>query len=236
MTTIPRHAVPAAAPDPRRSPPSLPGGTDRAWQLEMEKAQTQQWFHGAVPPGAATALQARFRSGATPQGGTHGAPQGGAAASVPHAAGGVPMPALAASAPSHHRFPAVLQALQGQGSAAVACTAPAWQPGAPVVRNEAAPPLRAAPLQPQAQPVAGEAPAVRVHVEESAQGLRVWLGIPGEAAAVAARAQAVLAELRRELPGQRLALVVCNGVPLLQPEAADAQLPPLPVPPHSQEP
>lgn len=234
MTTIPRQAIPAATPEAHRSAQALPAGTDRAWQLEMEKAQTQQWFHGAVAPGAATALPARGASADTPQGGLRKDAQERAAAPRSPAAGVELAPRPFAS-PSPHSYSAILPALQGP-SPATAAGASAWQPGAPASRNEATASLRAAPLQPHAQPVPDDRPAVRVHVEESPQGLRVWFGIPGEAAAVAARAQAVLAELRRELPGHRLALVVCNGTPLLQQEAADAPLPSLPVPPHSQEP
>jgi hypothetical protein len=49
-----------------------------------------------------------------------------------------------------------------------------------------------------------------VHVEASPEGLRVWLGLPAGQPAISA---AILAELRRGLPGtgERLATVVCNG-------------------------
>lgn len=56
-------------------------------------------------------------------------------------------------------------------------------------------------------------PQLHVHVEQHAEGLAVFLGLPGERAMVAAQAAALLLELRRHLQGvpQRLALVVCNG-------------------------
>jgi hypothetical protein len=55
--------------------------------------------------------------------------------------------------------------------------------------------------------------APRLHIEQGTDGAIVWLGLDGDAAAIAARAAALCAELRRSFPGtqQRLALVVCNG-------------------------
>jgi len=65
--------------------------------------------------------------------------------------------------------------------------------------------------------------------------LRVWFGLAGDGAAVAARAGALLAELRRECSagGQRLARVVCNGETLFE-EPVDTPAPL--VFPHPQEP
>jgi hypothetical protein len=59
-------------------------------------------------------------------------------------------------------------------------------------------------------------PAVRVHMQETAQGLSLWLGVDGDAATVAARAAALLPELRRHLETatQRITQVVCNGRPI----------------------
>lgn len=77
-------------------------------------------------------------------------------------------------------------------------------------------PSRVAPLtrtHAEAFPVRlGESPDLRVHVEQTDQGLSVWLGIDGDEAVVTARAAALLTELRREgLGEQRLATLVCNG-------------------------
>lgn len=62
-----------------------------------------------------------------------------------------------------------------------------------------------------------EGSPIRVHVEQGADGLHLWLGIDGVPAEVAVRAVAVAAELRSECErsGLRLAAVVCNGVRLL---------------------
>jgi hypothetical protein len=62
-----------------------------------------------------------------------------------------------------------------------------------------------------------ERPALRLHVQHHAvDGLKVWLGIDGDAAVVAQRAAAAVAGLRRGLhgPGDRIAAVVCNGTTL----------------------
>jgi hypothetical protein len=58
---------------------------------------------------------------------------------------------------------------------------------------------------------------LRVHVQpEPAEGLKVWLGIDGDAVLVAQRATAAVAGLRRSLQstGARIGSVVCNGVPI----------------------
>jgi hypothetical protein len=54
-------------------------------------------------------------------------------------------------------------------------------------------------------------PGVRVHVEETGQGVAVWLGMDGDQ--VAARVAALVADLRRQLQGsgQTLTSVICNG-------------------------
>lgn len=79
---------------------------------------------------------------------------------------------------------------------------------------------RAVPSAPSAPAAARQAtepqPSVRLHVETGPEGLRVWAGIDGDPAVVAARAAVLLAELRRALPAasQRLAHFVCNGTPV----------------------
>lgn len=65
----------------------------------------------------------------------------------------------------------------------------------------------------KAQDGSGERSSLRMHLEHDAQGLCVWLGLDGDAAAVRLRAASMLAELQRVLagPGYRLVRVVCNG-------------------------
>jgi hypothetical protein len=63
---------------------------------------------------------------------------------------------------------------------------------------------------------------LRVHVESGGDhGAAVWLGINGNPELVATRAAAVLSELRRQIAaaGQRLDLVVCNGIAIHVPAA-----------------
>lgn len=57
---------------------------------------------------------------------------------------------------------------------------------------------------------------VRLHVEDTPQGMVVWLGMDGDSNGPALRAPTLVAELRRLLAasGQRLAGVICNGTPL----------------------
>lgn len=64
-----------------------------------------------------------------------------------------------------------------------------------------------------AQESRSEQGTLRLHVEYADDGLRVWIGADGDAAAVSARAAAILAELRRSghVPSVPLASVVCNG-------------------------
>jgi hypothetical protein len=93
-----------------------------------------------------------------------------------------------------------------------------------------------APAEPLASADTQSANTVRMHVEAGLDGLRVWFGIDGDTAAVAARAQGLLAQLRRGLPGsQRLALVVCNGETLLaHPADASAAREPHFLPPEQE--
>lgn len=60
---------------------------------------------------------------------------------------------------------------------------------------------------------AAPAPRLRLHAQNGPAGVVVWAGIDGDPAAVAARAQLLLADLRRALATapQRLACLVCNG-------------------------
>lgn len=59
-----------------------------------------------------------------------------------------------------------------------------------------------------------EAPtSLRIHLETTQNGLRVWLGVDGSPDLVAARAAALSAEIRRHTAqaGVRLSTIVCNG-------------------------
>ncbi|MEJ5989607.1 hypothetical protein WG902_06380 [Ramlibacter sp. PS3R-8] len=67
------------------------------------------------------------------------------------------------------------------------------------------------PAVPRESPL--ESDTLRLHVECADDGLHVWIGADGDAAAVSARAAAILAELRRSEHANLapLAVVVCNG-------------------------
>lgn len=87
----------------------------------------------------------------------------------------------------------------------------------PVLRQEAAAitdaeaEVHAGPVRAKT-PIPGHDGGPRVHVEDRPEGLAVWVGMDGDAAAVAVRAAAILSELRRGVPGGGpLALLVCNG-------------------------
>jgi hypothetical protein len=70
--------------------------------------------------------------------------------------------------------------------------------------------IAASPAPASSQRPSESAPPVRVHVEQGASGLLVWIGVDGDAASAAARFAAILAQLRgaAALP---LAALVCNG-------------------------
>ena len=239
MTRITHLPLADAGKEPRAGVPGGAAGLDRGWQLEMEKAQTRQWFHGAIGEGADVKDDARPRP---PAGGTELSRDGGGHGTQPQAAparsASVLVGATAAAAPA----PAPLQALRNSAEAATrpastTSDALAWRaalqvrPGATAALQRTAPAIHAeAATGTEAKPA-----DVRLHVEEGTDGLRVWFGLAGDGAAVAARAGALLAELRRECSagGQRLALVVCNGETLFE-EPVDTPAPI--VFPHPQEP
>lgn len=80
-------------------------------------------------------------------------------------------------------------------------------PAGELARTSAAvPPQRFPATSPPAAPV-------RVHIEETPEGLVLWLGIDAGAAVQAPRTAGLIAELRRLLAGsgQRLCAVICNG-------------------------
>ncbi|GAB3771661.1 hypothetical protein GCM10028796_40880 [Ramlibacter monticola] len=90
-----------------------------------------------------------------------------------------------------------------------------------VAAGESAPPL------PGPGPVE-QRPSLRVHVQaDAAEGLKVWLGIDGDAALVAQRAGVAVADLCRSLQqpaGARVVSVICNGVPVYPRASLDSSL------------
>ncbi|TFY97078.1 hypothetical protein [Ramlibacter humi] len=216
MTLIPRQLPMDAAAAP--AAPGTPSGVDKAWQLAMEKAQTRQWFHGAVGHGHAAIA------------GGPSAPQANRDVAMPRggqvmANGDMPVPGPATSradgrvAAAVRTTPATALALAKTSSVhrALVLSAATQPAGSPQPVKQRAVAVDGAPASdtasPSAQPAPAPSPDMRVHVEESAGGLRVWVGIAGDAAAVAARAQVLLADLRRQCAetGHRLQKVVCNG-------------------------
>jgi hypothetical protein len=241
MTRITPTPLADAGKEPRAGVPGAAAGLDRGWQLEMEKAQTRQWFHGAIGQGADVKGDARPRP---PAGGELAGNGGGCGAQPPSTQAGSPdgstLPGGDARAAAQALAP--VQALPGSASAssraaATTSDAMAWR-AALQVRPAAATalqrPVAAAPAE-AATPAETKPVDVRLHVEEGPDGLRVWFGLAGDGPAVAARAEALLAQLRRECSagGQRLALVVCNGETLFE-EPVDTPAPI--VFPHPQEP
>lgn len=112
--------------------------------------------------------------------------------------------------------PARVAAAKEQVGASAQALSQATRPDSPGVDAPAEAETSAPPSRPRHSAPADRTPSVHVHVERQAEGLAVFLGIPGDAAGVAAHSAALLAELRRQLhgPAHRLALVVCNGVAL----------------------
>jgi hypothetical protein len=91
-------------------------------------------------------------------------------------------------------------------ASASGATADMRAPLDPIALSETVEPVQ---HEPAREPSTG---AMRVHVENGPDGVSVWLGLDGDAAVVAARAAAILVELRRlSGPAPRLANVVCNG-------------------------
>lgn len=232
MSTVDRSSLTVPAAERRADAPPAATGGDRGWQLAMERAQTRQWFHGALGQGPGPAFDApaagqpaskvagtsperlapeasprHARDAATREGGRGSAP---AAAAHNFAATGTP--AATALALRSLATTAAVPAAAMSSDAVDAAPSPRYEPAS-------------------ARIPALQSPGVRVHVEAGPQGLHVWLGVDGDAAAVAARAQAVLAELRRGLGASapRLALVVCNGETLFASPAAGTHVPAAPV-------
>ena len=182
------------------------------WQRELERAQARAWIHAVLPqtpvdpPTPATAPQG---SG----GGTAARDPVAASAAAPalHVATAPQRrdPSAAMPHPVHSArvFPGLPAPARADGVvAAASCLA--------TRATSSAGPQRS----PESSTAAGERvvrepPRLHVHVEEGADGLRVWIGMPDDGAGTAHRAAAVLTELRRALgaDAQRLVAVFCNG-------------------------
>jgi hypothetical protein len=101
-------------------------------------------------------------------------------------------------------------------------------PAAPSALREARPAAQETaclpPLRRNAPAVAPDRP--HVHVEQHAEGLAVWIGMAGGPEAIAGQVAALLGELRRNLHGpDRLAQVVCNGIPIYPAPRAHKETP-----------
>lgn len=219
-----------------------------AWGRELEVARRLAWFHGAAGSAAGDpqSMPDPGRDAERPPGEAPlaaGVPLASCAAWASPGAGvigdsgwqAVPgRTALAGVAPSA----GVAVATQPSRTLILACTP--MEPGhlhgatppagvAAESRNGAAPLAMAATGTGAATPAAqsrSAKPSLRLHVEDTPQGVVVWLGMDGDAAGSAARAAPLVAELRRLLAasGQRLAGVICNGTPMQ--DAAPPAFPP----------
>lgn len=216
MTLIAQTAVPLPA--PVESGPAA-SRSPSAWRRELEKAAAGGWFHGPLPPHV---------------GGDGVLPHGGPAAFATGLASTKPLPG--SRLPSLDPLPVVLhRAMQASGGKAMVveahassqlfawlqspesggsgtpAVAPAKRPARADPGQAPAPADRRRPPSPSSGPV--PASSIRVHVEHSDEGVRVWLGIAADPALVSARLKSIVFELRRNLhgAGQRLAEVVCNG-------------------------
>lgn len=200
------------------------GGSD-AWRRELEKAKAN-WFYGAMPPHAASVP----RAGGTDALSVLQRPT--LAANVRTMAVGFRVPLLPAD---HAARLAWMSNATAEGPPAIgarSAAAPLLQPQlgptpSPLNADEQAPPVESSPnnLRRPAGPRTVSMPttpdgagSVRVHLEQGADGVAVWLGLDGTLLDVTDRAESALSELRRKLEasGQRLATVICNGLPMYE--------------------
>jgi hypothetical protein len=205
--------LPAPAEGATLKPPARSGDWRREWQM----AQEMSWFHGPVPvqlggPPVEVSLVAATQKcvSAAPGIGTPNAPgviSPGIRISRVGTAGetrGAGTPGTCMLVPDH--IAAVHHGLPSAPGSTLANQPHPKGLGDPTVlaRHRMDPWLAT-------EPPAQSGP--RMHMEHGPDGAVVWLGLNGDAAAVAARAVALCSELRRSLSdaGQRLALVVCNG-------------------------
>lgn len=215
-----------AGPGARQTDP----GTMRAWDREWKRAEVAAWFRGTPPaPEQRTsdnAIHGRSRVDAAAD-----ASQPSFITTRPHSAvairpismskvdSGVALPmsgvpviatkvadALSTGAHTQTQAP---HANDKVDLPTVAMSSTGVAPRAST--NGKAP---AAPVPRATNPLGPEpARAVHVHIERAADGVRVWLGIPGSEQGTALSASALVVELRRSLAAQgyRLSSVICNG-------------------------
>lgn len=165
-------------------------------RVDRTCASTQQAAPVFRPVGGASIVEpssawSRPGQGGSPAGLARSAPRAAMAAASVHAS---------CLAPTAYRDPSPASPLSLQ--------VVTGRPGAgELARTSAAgPPQRFQPASPPAAPV-------RVHIDETPDGLVLWLGIDAGAAVQAPRTAGLIAELRRLLAGsgQRLCAVICNG-------------------------
>ena len=189
------------------------------WNREWQRAQARAWLHATPAPhgavhgvlawsGMQQAAAARLAPAFCPCGPTY--VEQGTWRSAGTATAATVSNALRSMTPNPASTGAAVDAPPEASDVfappRIAGSAAGAKPVAPehALRNA---PLAAAATRP------GEPAPLRLHVEQGADGLHVWIGADGDEAAVCAQAAAVLAELRRaeHLPALRLASLVCNG-------------------------
>lgn len=210
---IPPGCRDALPPMQATSGASLPGG----WLQELEtQAHALSWFQGALGCRSCVA-------GATPTP-APGPEPGRVEAAVCPVPCAVPaeVPAVQPSSDVQRAAPtarASHPAASRAGGLPAAPCLPAADPASPWLAPSAdaarggarrAEPAAAPPAPPASQRPSESPAVVRVHVEQGACGLLVWVGVDGDAASTAACSTAILAQLRgaAALP---LAALVCNG-------------------------
>ena len=214
-----------ARPVGRLMDPGATGACDREWK----RAEVAAWFRGTPSPPEPSAdrlFDLRDRVDAPAYAGRYSAPamapawvstapmsklEPGAAAStsIGGCAGMTAARATPCAASAQSQLP------HGAGELDLPSVAPSSACGAARATSSSRP--AAAPAAPATHPVRSEpARAVHVHIERDADGVRVWLGIPGSEQGAALRANVLVSELRRSLAaeGYRCCAVICNGASL----------------------
>lgn len=193
-----------------------------AWARELQHALGGGWFHGPLPPhmGSEQGLRRELAAAtAGPTRSVHGAvslqPESLNASSVAmlgstRTSAGLSTGTVRIQDPQPH---------VGIDGLSTSAGAPPHEEVSVRADEPARPSLEARRNVPAAPTVPRHVALIdplRVHVECGSEGLVVWLGIDGKAAAVSAEAEAILQELRRTSASSHtpLELLVCNGVPL----------------------
>ena len=229
--TSPLHGAHRAAESaiPHGSSPFAGG---KGWQREMERAQCAAWFHGALGRDARSGEPSVGETQARAQEPPWQLVEGERCARGEDPKQRRPdvravVAGDAADDGASAGLPVGAAVLESSVSAGVT------RPGAPPIIADGPRPVLGLPANRRANSAVHavppqrregswvsnsptSTPGVRLHVEQSRDGLRLWLGIDGEEALVAVKAAAVLAELRHGggLAGHRVASIVCNGATL----------------------